>query len=657
MNSVRSYSKIFLKKALVVSGKLIVGGILPLLLVAIWGLGFSSSVAEAQEQALKPVPKGEKFVIPRLEFKKANVVDAMRLISELSGLNIVATQKAGEKVVTLYLQNIKAREAIDTLSKVSGLWYRKDKETGAYRVMTTEEYQVDLVIFREDYTRVFTLLHPNAVSVASTIEDLYGDRVLLSFGQSEQELSASQGGPGSGGLGFGLGGPGGGSTGLSSRFSRSVRPQQGFESQILTRQQSVRGQSPESERIVKESFTPRQLQELERRMRSVQVETGEDIPSDALRGLTRQDPPIYVSVIREHNVIVVRTSDAEVMEDIERLISQLDRPTPQVLLEMKILELKLGDSSRSIFDAAFVTGSETAGPPTGMPPNPFVPGATTGPENILGMGNFPLEGGTLIYQFMSDQIRARIQFLAKEDRINILATPLILAANNRPAKVFVGEERVLTTGVETGVVTPASGATTTVIQPITEVRDIGNTLVILPKINADRTVTLSISQDTSTVLLDSATIPVASATGAIQEILIDTVNTANLQGTVVAKDGLSVAVGGLIRTSVNEDEQKVPLLGDIPFLKYLFSRQVKSVERHELVLLITPHILMTPAEGHERTQERIRDMMQHPYLEEGDDALESYFNGEEKDTSPALPDTPPSPVEEGVPTETPAPSL
>lgn len=70
-------------------------------------------------------------------------------------------------------------EAIETLAKVAGLWYREDEETGVIRIMTTEEYQKDLVVFREDIIKVFTLLHPNATSVATAIQDLFGTRVII----------------------------------------------------------------------------------------------------------------------------------------------------------------------------------------------------------------------------------------------------------------------------------------------------------------------------------------------------------------------------------------------------------------------------------------------------------------------------------------------
>jgi general secretion pathway protein D len=567
---------------------------------------FAVSTARAEQEPSASDQKGLESKIVRLELKQAKVADALRLISELSGINAVATEEAGKRQISLYLQEVTARQAIDTLAKISNLWYREDKETRTFRVMTTEEFQKDLIIFREDFTRVFNLLHHNTVSLARVIADLYGDRVLLSLGEDEGDSLT-------GNFGFS------GNTGQAAPFSRPVSAATSEESRgAVQSQRGIEGRRA-SEQEVKESFTPDQISELMRRLKETPPEDqDESAAKELLHGISRREPPIFVTVVRQHNAIVLRTADARVMKDIEALIQDLDRPTPQVLLEMKILRLGLGDGFRSIFDFDLTRGQVIAGPPTGQPRNPLLPNAGVGPQNVLGLGNFALEGGTFLYQFMNDQIRARIQLLAQENRLEVLATPMVLASNNRPARVFVGEQRVLVTGVKSKVVTPATGAATTVIEPVTEIRDIGNTLLIQPKINADRTVTLLINQDSSRVLVDSTTIPVATETGEIREIPIDTVDTAILQGTVVAKDGLSVAVGGLIQNNFSNDKQKVPFLAEIPLLGWFFKREARDQSKSELVLLITPHVLMTPTEGQEATDTLMKEKSDHPYFKEDD---------------------------------------
>ena len=104
---------------------------------------------------------GENAVISKLEFKNANMIDVARALGDMSGLNIVTTEAAAKKNVTVYLQNITVKNALDTISKNTGLWYRYDKTAKNYRIMTTDEYQNDLVIYRDDVTRVYDILHPN----------------------------------------------------------------------------------------------------------------------------------------------------------------------------------------------------------------------------------------------------------------------------------------------------------------------------------------------------------------------------------------------------------------------------------------------------------------------------------------------------------------
>lgn len=559
--------------------------------------------------------EGEKaeFRIKKFEFRDAKVVDALRLVAELSGVNIVSTRDAGTRELTLFLQDVSVRDAIDTICKVSGLWYREDPATETFRVMTTDEYQKDIVVFREDITRVFTLRHQNVVSAAKTIENLFGDRVDLTLD------ATGQGGGGMFGNTLGDGGLSGGGLGGSSSGINRRSTNTSFTSDSGERSESRLGEPRNSLQDVKLSSS--QLAMLNAGGAGVP-----QVSEQQLAGLTQREAPIFVTVNNLHNLLFVRTSDKNALTDIEKLILDIDRQPPQVLLEMKILELTLGDSFRSIFDFDYTSPETTAGPASNQPRNPIGPGAGAGPERAFGIGNFGLEGGTFIFQTMNERIRARLQLMQTENRVNVLATPMLLASNNSPARLFIGEERVLTTGVNTSTSTGATGTAVTSISAQTEVRDIGNTLLLLPRINADRTVTLNIQQDSSSVQAGGANIPVAGGGGTIQEFPIDTVNTANLIGTVLAKDGLTVAVGGMIRTNISNSEQKVPLLGDLPLLGYLFKRDVQNRTKTELVLLITPHVFATPDEADERTRARLRSLSRHRYLDQGDRALESEFD-------------------------------
>ncbi len=118
---------------------------------------------------------------------------------------------------------------------------------------------------------------------------------------------------------------------------------------------------------------------------------GSVVSAEALKGFSQSEQPIYVTVNREHNLIVVRTSDVLAIKDIESLVKEMDRPTPQVLLEMKILSLEIGDKYRQSFDLDYVPNStEVYGPPTDQDKTPlFTPAVrnVTSTQTIGPIGN------------------------------------------------------------------------------------------------------------------------------------------------------------------------------------------------------------------------------------------------------------------------------
>src|SRR5690606_8262893 len=116
---------------------------------------------------------------------------------------------------------------------------------------------------------------------------------------------------------------------------------------------------------------------------------------------------------------------------------------------------------------------------------------------------------------------------------------------------------------------------------------------------------LRIVQDVSSVNQGGTVLPVPDGQGGVTGFAVDTVDTANLQGTVVAQDGRTLAVGGLIRTELIDRQEGIPYLMDLPLVGWLFGETVRAEERRELVLLITPHVLMTPAEGEARSRARL----------------------------------------------------
>nr|WP_321465078.1 DUF3438 family protein [uncultured Desulfobulbus sp.] len=560
-------------------------------------------------------------MVRELEFKRTKVQDAVRVISEMTGVNIVATSEAGERQVTFFIRNLPVADIVDSLCRISGLWYRHNTNTDTFIVMTTEEYQRDIVVFRNEPIRAFRLKYLNVGTAARTIADLYGDRVEL-LGKSNRflgddfKVSAAW-------------------SGFSEDMDDGVMEDDDDDdssssSSSSSSDNNSKNKNRDADKIkeVKDLTASRLalLEQLQNRQQPQMI-------SESTLGKVstqQQEPTIYVTVNRMHNILFVRTSDDKAMSEIARVITESDLQVPEVLLEMKVLEVQLTDEFQSAFDISSISGNQKTGPDDGQAISPLNASATSVGSTLLGSGNYGvMENSTMVFQVLSGNLRMRLQLLEEEGNISSIATPMLLAANNHPAKLFIGEESVLTTGFTTEEVEINSTSSDdvdiyTVPVPKTEVRSVGNSLSILPSINADRSVVMRIVHENSSLEDNGGKIPVLVG-GEVQYVNIDTVNTSTLQGTVLAQDGMTVAVGGMMRRSKSSTESKVPVLGDIPLLGFFFREDVKSDVKTELVLLITPHVLSAPSQGEEVTRRRLGALSSHP------NEMDQYFDEIDKD--------------------------
>ncbi|MDR2164925.1 MAG: hypothetical protein LBO79_04700 [Zoogloeaceae bacterium] len=564
----------------------------------------------------KETPKaGAKAKTPGdFYLRQITLDEAAQLISQISRASIVVTSSVSRKVVSLYLRDVSVDGMVKNLCRAAGVWYRFDAQTNTYLIMSAAEYQQDIAITRDDVTRTYVLKHHNVVSIANAIQALFGERVELIEPVEEMAptdlggTSRTQGG--SSGNSSGNASYGGSSYGGGNRsYSGSNRSSTSREG--VTRRSSGGSGSQQSDprrelNQISQTGLEASLSASEDEQAASQTGGGrpdssrtENISAaEVMRAVSRQGAPIHLTYNLLHNLLLVRTGDEVALKDIETLIQEMDRPPRQVLLEMKIMEVELGNDFHSIFDIGLSGKGASGGPlELGVGSASGVLPDGTYPRNVTSFGNFALESSTFAWQFVSDRLRARLQLLEAENRVNVLATPMVVAANNQIARLFIGNEQTLVTGASADTVTGTTGATSNFINVNTELRNVGQTLVILPRINADRSVTLTIDQDNSRILPNSTTLPMALPDGTVYRFPIDTVNTANLQVTAHARDGLTVAVGGMISQRVADGEDKVPLLGDMPVLGNLFKRTVKENSRSQIVLLITPWVLESPEES------------------------------------------------------------
>jgi general secretion pathway protein D len=546
--------------------------------------------------------KHDQFNQPmgEIDFREATVESAARVLSNLSGANIVVTKAAGAELFSLYLSNTTVRAAIDSICRVNGLWYRYNEDTDVFIVMTVDEYKKDLVVFRDEQTRIFTLKYQNVVKVAETIEALFGDgRVKLTVDTThgdDFELKA---------LADLVDDGGNNNNNNNSNNNNSSNNNQRNGSTTNENGVTIQGvNDPDSE------LTAAQLALLA----GVVGNRGTQVNETAVQDIVQRElATIYVTINRSHNLLYVRTGDREAMQEIARIVRRSDRPGTQVLLEMKVLQVKVTDGFHSSFDFSISSGENTSGPVDGQQINPLAAGASSVSKSILGLGNHSLEASnTMVFQLMDDRIRMRLQLLEEAGNVEVLATPMLLSTNNRASQVFVGEETVITTGFSGGGVVVGDGtAVTAQLRAETEVRAVGNRLLILPSINADRTVLMRVVHENSTVVPDGAKVPIVSGSS-FSEVPVDTISTTTLEGMAMGKDGMTIAIGGMFTETRTDTEDKVPILGDLPLLGALFKRVEKSSVKNELILLITPHVFNTPEEAEAAARSRVGELSVHP---------------------------------------------
>jgi general secretion pathway protein D len=572
-------------------------------------------------------------LIELVDFRDQELGQAMRLFSEQAGINIVTSTQANEMKINLYLRDVRPMDVLENLTKTHDLYFRTDEKSGVIRIFTTQEYEQNLASFREEQTRVFTLLYPNPVDAAVAIQSLFGDRVELNFGVGDQDsildliyrlnrfdlvdnrslgLGSYRGDYAYGGRSFsrlnGLGG-----------FS-SNNPYPSNRSNNVDESQPLSDLSSEQIQQLIEAVNER----TQRRPTGA----GADANNPISRLMKERQATIYVTVVRRNNQVVVRTGDESTMKQIEQLINSLDVPTPLVLLEVKVMSILLDDEFRSVFDYQFSDGGSTAGGFTTGDILPTPADAALGQarrlESMIPGGGI-LNQGDFTFQFVNNSFRARMQLLEDDNRVTVLNTPLLLTANNEVSRIFIGDTIPFTVGFNSPQVISGGNNNTTIAgTPITELRDVGQSLLITPSINADRTVTLRIVQENARRVINGGRIPILSATGTITNQEVDTVNRSTVSGTVVAKDSMAVALGGLIEEEINDDREQVPGIGKLPVLGFFFRRQNTGRVRRELIVMVRPYVFNTPSESASISQELLQQLSVHPSVVSGQNSLNTF---------------------------------
>ena len=255
-----------------------------------------------------------------------------------------------------------------------------------------------------------------------------------------------------------------------------------------------------------------------------------------------------------------------------QVIKKLDRRSKQVFVQVLIAEVSL-DKSRNLGVQAGIMGAGASGSVAGGGMyDPF--NALTNMLSTAGSGTGGIS--TLLSGKIGTKplnVAAVVQALDSNGLLNVLSTPNILTSDNKDAEIFVGEN--IPFG---GQSTVSSGIQTS----STERKDVGINLKIKPQISEGDYIRLDINQEISAV---KEVITVGAG-------LTDRSTTKRSAKTsIVVKDNETIIIGGLIQDQEQEIVSKVPLLGDIPFLGWLFKYTSKKRNKTNLMIMLTPRIV------------------------------------------------------------------
>ena len=520
-----------------------------------------SGIEEAQRKlsGKKDGLLGMREMLHTIILRDIPVGSIVEILTEMCGYNVIASNGAAEQKISIYMQDLALREALESMCRLNDLWYREDMRV--ITLMTADEYANEMVVRRNEKTRAFYMRYTNADDMAKIIQAVMGAQVEFKSISGEKvyghvEADSSSGGGGSAG---------------------EAEP-------VLTEED-------------KKKLLALGITEKEGDIVALAERIGKALPAT-------------ITVFKRNNCIVARSLDESLLQEMGRIIEALDTPTNQVLLEVKILQVTLGDGFESFFQMDYSDPQQTGAGGS----------FSRGGHALSAMPGIGLASSTLGYVFSNDVINARIQFFASQGRAEILSTPFLMSANNSKVEFFVGEETPLrdeptVTTTQAVVAGDVGSVVTTAIEVNIRKEELGTDVTISSFINEDSTITMDIDTEISTANLNMTQVSVVNpATGETTLFPLDGVNKTTIKSIIAAKSGQSVAIGGIIKEQDKFEEKKVPFLGDIPVLGFFFKKLIKHKTKTETVIILTPHVITHPALAGKTSGEFLNRRSSHPVI-------------------------------------------
>ncbi len=539
-------------------------------------LSFSAGSAEAaQSGGTTHAPIVEVF-----QFDKTPLSEILRLISEMTGQNVVATPEVQALPISIYLRNVTPILALEVICKTYNLWF--SEQDNIIRVMKVEEYGRELTLRRDEQTRVYNLKFASCYTVGEAIKNVFGSRVLLTSPENVESYG---------------------------HVGTDEFPDIGTETEPDANDGNVEDITFDKREKGVTDLAGLKMDDVDLgRMARLLREGGDFTPEMLLERQIGQARAL-MTIFPRNNSVILRSVDSGLLKEVGDLIAQIDTPTRELLLEVKILGITLDDGMESFFDLSFSDVNTATNSALGL---------------ISQAGSLTPSPASFAFSFINSKIDASLSMLEREGRVTELSTPMMFVANNAAGKFFQGVEIPIREGYS--VTQPQFSESGTQISPAQvsttyRTEEVGFRLEIAPSINEDRTVTMKIMTEMSQAGIGQGPAFDYSINGVSRTGETDTIITTELEDIVMGMDGQTLILGGLIQETITDTEEKVPFLGDIPILGFFFTDTVKNATRKELIMLITPHIIMTPHEAARLKAEVFASNSSHPYETQGKEKL------------------------------------
>jgi general secretion pathway protein D len=308
----------------------------------------------------------------------------------------------------------------------------------------------------------------------------------------------------------------------------------------------------------------------------------------AIEALPGDIGEITITAYEDINALIIKSTPRAYLALLE-VLKKIDVPVKQVLIEVLIAEITLTDSFQFGLEWLIKTASsDTIGFTTSTVESP--PTITTGhPGNFAAVVSGSIDSAMFNYVLTT---------LATKTKVNILASPHILAMDNKEAKIEIGSEVPTATGLTQQPAT--GGGTTLVTSGQIQYKTVGTLLTVTPHITEKGNVSMKLVIESSS-LSEKSTI-IGSGT-------FPTFETRKATTSAVVKNGHTLFLGGLISDKRTKTRSGIPFLSKIPIIGYLFSSSSDSTEKTELLVMVTPHVVSNQQEADaltKRFQDRVR---------------------------------------------------